>query len=332
MPELPEVEILCRRLDEHCGGRRVERAELASISALKTFDPPLRSLVGHEIKSCSRRGKYICFQLTHPAGGLSPPRAGTPSPAGRDLPAVASPGSSEEFLSPGTAARDSAGGPLWLVIHLGRGGWIKWRRQLAPAAARPGRGPLALRLGLEGGDGFDVTEMGTEKRLAIWVVTSPEEVPGVATLGPEPLDADFTLERLAVILQAENGDLKHVLSRQSVIAGVGNAYSDEALHAARLSPFKQAARLSPDELGRLHAALNLVLTEAVDRAAPLDLDELKDGKRQGMRVHGRTGSACPVCGDTVREVSFATRSLQYCATCQTGGKPLADRRLSRLLK
>ena len=322
MPELPEVEILCRRLDEYCGGRRVARAELASISALKTFEPPLPSLTGRVIDSCSRRGKYICFKLGSGGAASLPPAEQAP-PAAGDAGSPASPAAGRVL---------PAAAPIWLVIHLARGGWIKWRRQLTPAPARPGKGPLALRVGLEGGDGFDVTEMGTEKRLAIWVVPSPEDVEGIATLGPEPLAADFTVDRLAAILSAEKGDLKHVLSRQSIIAGVGNAYSDEALHAAGLSPFKQAARLSPDELARLYAALNLVLTEAVERAAPLDLDELKDGKRQGMRVHGRTGSACPVCGDTVREVSFATRSLQYCPTCQTGGKPLADRRLSRLLK
>ena len=252
MPELPEVEILCKRLDERCAGRRIARAELASISALKTFEPPLRSLVGRVVESCSRRGKYVCFKL-----------------------------------APEDAETDAD--RLWLVIHLARGGWIKWRRQLAPATARPGKGPLALRVGLEGGEGFDVTEMGTEKRLAIWVVRSPDEIEGVATLGPEPLEEGFSTERLAAILGAEKGDLKHALSRQSIIAGVGNAYSDEALHAARLSPFKQAAKLTPDELARLHTALDLVLTEAIARAAPLDLDELKDGKRQGMRVHGRTG-------------------------------------------
>jgi len=293
VPELPEVEILCRRLEERCAGLVVERAELGSISALKTFDPPLAALVGRRVEGCRRRGKYICIGSTGPAG----PRGG-----------------------------------LFLVLHLARGGWLKWRQQLPPAPVRPGRGPLALRVGLEGGAGFDVTEMGTEKRLAIWVVRDPESIDSLATLGPEPLEAGFTAERLAALLGEEKGDLKHALARQSLIAGVGNAYSDEALHAARLSPFKPAAKLSPEELERLHGALVGVLTEAIERSGSLELDELKDGKRQGMRVHGRTGLACPVCGDTVREVSFATRSLQYCPTCQTGGRPLADRRLSRLLK
>jgi len=120
--------------------------------------------------------------------------------------------------------------------------------------------------------------------------------------------------------------------RQSVIAGVGNAYSDEALHAAKLSPFKPAAKLSSAEIVRLHDALVGVLREAVERSSGLEAVELKGDKKRSMRVHGRTGERCPTCGDVIREVSFATKSLQYCATCQTAGKPLADRRLSRLVK
>ena len=116
------------------------------------------------------------------------------------------------------------------------------------------------------------------------------------------------------------------------MAGIGNAYSDEILHAARLSPFKPAGSLSADELDRLYEALRSILTDAVERAVGLGASELKGDKKRAMRVHGRTGEQCPVCGDVVREVSFSTRSLQYCATCQTGGKPLADRRLSRLVK
>ncbi|MHB8506014.1 MAG: zinc finger domain-containing protein, partial [Acidimicrobiales bacterium] len=105
-----------------------------------------------------------------------------------------------------------------------------------------------------------------------------------------------------------------------------------ALHAARLSPFKPAGRLTPEETARLHAALVGVLGVAVERSLGLPAKGLKAEKKGGLSVHGRTGMPCPACGDTVREVSFATKSLQYCPTCQTGGKPLADRRLSRLLK
>jgi len=222
---------------------------------------------------------------------------------------------------------------MWLALHLARGGWVRWSDSLSPGPVKRGKGPLALRVRFEGGAGFDVTEAGTEKRLAVYVVRSLDEVPGIARLGPDVLDPSFDAAALGKVL-AEHGSqqVKGVLTEQVAIAGVGNAYSDEALFVAKLSPFRQAGKLSADEVERLWAALRLVLTEAVERSLGLPAAGLKSEKKSGMRVHGRTGQPCPVCGDTVREVSFATKSLQYCPTCQTGGKPLADRRLSRLLK
>ncbi|HET9692053.1 MAG TPA: DNA-formamidopyrimidine glycosylase family protein [Acidimicrobiales bacterium] len=219
----------------------------------------------------------------------------------------------------------------WLVAHLARGGWVQWRDRLPEGRTKPGRGPLALRVGLDDGAGFDLTEQGTEKRLALWVVGDPADVEHVATLGPDPLAADFDADALGAAL-AGGGQLKGALTDQRRIAGVGNAYSDEALHRARLSPFRAADKLTAEEVGRLHDALVGVLSDALERSLGLPAKGLKGEKRSGMAVHGRTGEACPVCGDVVREVAFATKSLQYCATCQTGGKPLADRRLSRLLK
>ncbi len=223
-------------------------------------------------------------------------------------------------------------GHLWLVLHLARGGWVRWYDEVPAGTARPSRSPLALRVGLDDGSGFDVTEMGTEKRLALWVVGSPEEVGPLAALGFDPLGPDFTTDRLSALLADTSATLKTVLTTQSLIAGVGNAYSDEALHRAGLSPYKRADKLEPAEAARLHGALRAVLGEAVQRSVGLEPSELKGDKKQGLQVHGRTGQPCPVCGDTIRQVSFATKSLQYCPTCQTGGRPLADRRLSRLLK
>ena len=223
-------------------------------------------------------------------------------------------------------------GEMSMVLHLARGGWVQWRENLTPARAKPGRGPLALRVGVDGGGGFDVTEQGTEKRLAVWVVRDLTAVEGLARLGPDPLDPAFGPSQLADVLRGRPGNLKTVLTDQSVIAGVGNAYSDEALHAARMSPYKPAGKLTGDEASVLYRALVGVLSEAVERSAGLPASGLKSEKKSGLSVHGRTGQPCPVCGDTVREVSFATKSMQYCPTCQTGGKPLADRRLSRLLK
>ncbi|MDQ3276118.1 MAG: Fpg/Nei family DNA glycosylase [Actinomycetota bacterium] len=222
---------------------------------------------------------------------------------------------------------------LHLVMHLARGGWVRWRDAIPAAPLRPGKGPQAARVVLDDDSGFDVTEAGTQKRLAIYVVRDPAHVPGISRLGPDPLAADFTVAALRRILStAGRTQVKGTLRDQSVVAGIGNAYSDEVLHAARLSPYKPSSTLTEAESQALYDAIRDVLADAIERSAGLAASELKAEKKTGLRVHGRTGESCPVCGDTVREVSFADRSMQYCPTCQTGGKPLADRRLSRLLK
>ena len=226
---------------------------------------------------------------------------------------------------------------LHMVIHLARGGWIRWRDEVPTVPPKPSnKSPMAARVVLDDQSGLDITEAGTKKRLALYVVRDPLDVPGIASLGPDPLTDDFTLETLREILAKEGRkQLKGVLRHQGTIAGIGNAYSDEILHAARMSPFKPASSLlegDDTELVILYDAIRITLGDAVDRSRGLAASELKSEKKSNLAVHGRTGEACPVCGDTVREVSFADSSLQYCPTCQTGGKPLADRRLSRLLK
>ena len=219
---------------------------------------------------------------------------------------------------------------LHLVVHLARAGWLHWRSNLATAPPKPGKGPLALRVHLDDGNGFDLTEAGTRKSLAVYLVRSPSEVPGIARLGPDALEIDR--ERFAAILKSRSGQLKGALTDQTLLAGIGNAYSDEILHTARLSPFKMADRLIDDELVRLYDAMRATLADALERQVGQKAATLKGEKRSGLQVHARTGLPCPVCGDTVREVSFADTSLQYCPTCQTGGKPLADRRMSKLLR
>ncbi len=286
MPELPEVEALAAFVRERATGQRVERAELGSLSALKTYDPPLEALVGRTVSGSRRMGKYLCTELDG----------------------------------------------IWLVAHLARAGWLHWRVPVPTGRPKPGKGPVALRVGLSGGEGFDLTEQGTEKRLAIWVVRRPEEVEGIARLGPDPLAPGFDRAALARALAGAPGQLKTALADQAVLAGVGNAYSDEILWAARMSPFKAAARLSPEETERLYEALTTTLRDAVARSAGQAAGALKDAKRTGLNVHGRAGQACPACGSTVHEVHLANRSFQYCPGCQTGGRVLADRRLSRLLK
>ncbi|MDQ6936288.1 MAG: Fpg/Nei family DNA glycosylase [Actinomycetota bacterium] len=292
MPELPEVEALCAFLRDRAVGRAVRRADVAAFSAVKTFDPPLAALSGLTVTDARRHGKFLDLDVDG----------------------------------------------LHLVMHLARGGWLQWRDSLSAVPPKPGRGPLAFRLHLapefDGGPtgGFDLTEAGTQKRLAVYLVHDPLEVPGIARLGPDALDPTLDVVRLGEVLRPHNGRIKGVLTDQTVLAGIGNAYSDEILHVARLSPFKLATKLTDDELERLHTAVTGVLNDAVARSVGQKAATLKGEKRSGLQVHGRTGLPCPVCGDTVREVSFADKSFQYCPTCQTEGRELADRRLSRLLR
>ena len=286
MPELPEVHALVTDLGARLIGRTVDRLDVISFAALKSFDPPVSALNGAVVTALSRHGKFL----------------------------------------------DLTVGDVHLVFHLARAGWVRWRDNPPQASKAPTRGPLAARFVLDDGSGFDLTEAGTKKSLAIYVVREARDVPGISRLGPDPLAGEFTLEAFADILSsAGRSQIKGVLRNQSIIAGIGNAYSDEILHRARMSPFKPAS-MSPDEAAALYEAIQTTLREAIARDDGLAASELKAEKRSNLQVHGRTGEACPVCGDTVRQVIFADTTLQYCPTCQTGGKPLADRVLSRLLK
>lgn len=294
MPEMPEVEALRGFLEGELVGATVVRTELAAFSALKTFALPLTALQGLQVEQVGRRGKFLAIGVDG----------------------------------------------LWLAFHLARAGWLRWYDTLPAAPARPGKGPLALRMGFEGAAsnpdavaGFDLTEAGTQKHLALYVVADLAEVPGIAALGPDPLADDFTGDDFARTL-ADHGrtQLKGLLRQQTTFAGIGNAYSDEILQRARLSPFKLAGSLTPDEVATLYDATRTELREAIDRAVGRPPSELKDGKRTHLRVHGKKGEPCPTCGTPIAEVSFADSFLNYCPGCQTGGKLLADRRMSKLLK
>jgi formamidopyrimidine-DNA glycosylase len=313
MPELPEVEALAAFLRENATRRTVIRSDVAAFSVIKTFDPPLSALNGLSVTGANRYGKFLDLEVDG----------------------------------------------LHLVTHLSRAGWLQWREKLSPVPPKPGRGPLAFRLHLapafdpdedtvaqdtgaqdtgvqdtvtpdEPPAGFDLTEAGTQKRLAVYLVRDPLEVPGIARLGPDAMRVD--LDAFAALLAGQRAQVKGVLTTQSILAGIGNAYSDEILHAAKISPFAIAARLTESQVSTLYTAMRTTLADAVARSVGQRAATLKSEKRSGLAVHARTGLPCPVCGDTVREVSFADKSLQYCPTCQTGGKNLADRRLSRLVK
>ncbi|WP_068276606.1 Fpg/Nei family DNA glycosylase [Aldersonia kunmingensis] len=223
---------------------------------------------------------------------------------------------------------------LWLITHLSRGGWLRWTDNPSATPPKPGKGPLALRMHFFTPEGatpaFDLTEAGTKKRLAVWVVSDPKEIPSVARLGPDALEV--TEDEFVALLAGTSQRIKTAIVDQALIAGIGNAYSDEILHAAKVSPFATTSALGADKVAEVYAAMRSMLGDAVERSVGQDAARLKGEKRSGMRVHARTGLPCPVCGDTVREVSYVDKSFQYCATCQTGGKVLADRRMSRLLK
>ena len=298
MPELPEVSALAEFVAEHAGGQRIVSVTVASLNVLTTYNPPASALIGRVLSAAARHGKFLDFVT-------------------------------EDVLADG----EVSGPPLHLVIHLARAGWLRWSDNISATPPKMG-GPIALRVRFESG-GFDITEAGTKKSVAVAIVTEPGQVPGVARLGPDAMGPDgagISREDLAATLAGRTGRIKNILTDQRVIAGIGNAYSDEILHLAKISPFATAAKLTEAALDGLHAAMVSVLTSAIARTNGAGAARLKGEKRTGLRVHARTGLPCPVCGDTVAEVSFADRSFQYCPTCQTGGKLLADRRLSRLIK
>ncbi|WP_433731264.1 Fpg/Nei family DNA glycosylase [Nocardia sp. CA-129566] len=289
MPELPEVEALAQFLREHAVGAVVGRVDVAALSAVKTFDPPVTALSGRDVTDAGRWGKFL--------------------------------------------GMDCDG--LWLITHLSRGGWLRWIDEPSQTPPKPGgKSPLALRVHFFTPEGmtpaFDLTEAGTKKRLAVYIVDDPKLVPGIARLGPDALAV--TEDQFGEILRGASQRIKTAMVDQALIAGIGNAYSDEILHTAKISPFANTKTMSAETISALYEAMRSVLTDAVQRSVGQDAARLKGEKRSGMRVHARTGLPCPVCGDTVREVSYAERSFQYCPTCQTGGKVLADRRMSRLLK
>ncbi len=295
MPELPEVSALAGFVAEHAGGQHIVAVSVASLNVLTTYEPPASALVGRVLSGATRHGKFLDL-VTAPDG-------------------------------------EPDGQQLHLVIHLARAGWLRWSDKISAVPPKMG-GPIALRVRFESG-GFDITEAGTKKSVAAAVVTDPMQVPGVARLGPDAMGPDGSgigREELAALLSGRTGRLKTVLTDQTVLAGIGNAYSDEILHTAKLSPFATAGKLNAAALDSLQDAIVSVLTGAIARTAGAEAARLKGEKRTGLRVHARTGLPCPVCGDTVAEVSFADRSFQYCPTCQTGGKLLADRRLSRLIR
>jgi formamidopyrimidine-DNA glycosylase len=297
MPELPEVQALADTLDRRLMNLRLAALEITAVSALKTADPPYTAILGDRCLGAARFGKFLALSF-----GVEP---GQPD-------------------------------PTWLIIHLARAGWLSLTEKVPSTPARPGRGPLMARLTFVTDDGepvwsLSLTEAGTRKGAALYVVRDPQEVPSIAALGPDALSID--VGSLSSILDgAGGGRLKNVIRDQRILAGIGNAYSDEILHAARLSPYAPADGLTPAQVQALRDAIVEVLTQASTRSAQVDPTSMKAEKKSGLRIHNCTGEPCPFCRTPIAQVALADRTFQYCPQCQTGGRLLADRRMSRLLK
>lgn len=212
-----------------------------------------------------------------------------------------------------------------LVVSLGRHGWARWGGAGDPAdGAEPNGDVPATLVAFEFDDGrtLEFTDAGNWVSLGCWLVDDPTEVPAVAKLGPDPADPAFTRADFDAAVAGRRKQVKAVLQDQESLAGIGNAYSDEILFAARLSPIGHAAALTPDELDRLFEATVGVISGAIEAQRGVPLAGLKEAKVAAMRVHGRAGEPCPVCGDTIRDFSFASTTAQYCPTDQTRGEVL----------
>ncbi|MGZ8803949.1 MAG: DNA-formamidopyrimidine glycosylase family protein [Microbacterium sp.] len=287
MPESPEVQELASFLTVHLTGRKISSFAVILPKALKTQHPSSEDLVGRRITGVSRLGKMIDIATT-----------------------------------------DADGGVLHVIVHFGHDGWVLWNPVAPSDLARAGEATLMARVRLQGADaeagpGFDLTDAGQWKTLTIHIVAAADDVPAVAKLGLDPMAEDFDVARFATTLANRKKQIKALLQDQSAFAGIGNAYSDEILHAAKISPLTHAASLPADDVARLFDATRRVLAEAAQARVGIDPSELRAAKHAALRVHRKTGSACPVCGDEVREFRFSGAAAQYCPTCQTDGVALA---------
>jgi formamidopyrimidine-DNA glycosylase len=287
MPESPEVHELAAYLTAHAAGREVRSFDVLLPKALKTPHPAPGELVGRRIASVAQIGKMI------------------------DIVTV-----------------DARGGELHVVVHFGHDGWVLWHERAPDGLKRAGEATLMARIRLDGerpeaGPGFDLTDAGQWKALTIHIVARVTDVPAVAKLGLDPAAKDFDSERFVAILSGRRKQIKALLQDQTAFAGIGNAYSDEILHAAKISPVAHAASLSTDEGERLADATRSTLLEATAARRGIAPGELRAAKHAALRVHRKTGALCPVCGDVIQEFTFSGAAAQYCPTCQTGGAPLA---------
>jgi len=298
MPELPDVVVYLEALEPRILGQRLERVRLVSPFLLRTVTPPIQALEGSTVQSLRRLGKRIAIGFAN---------------------------------------------DCWLVLHLMIAGRLHWGENPRPhCGAGLQLGSTSLRVAMPrralavldfAHGSLMFTEAGSKRRASLHVVQGAEGLQALDPGGLETLDADF--QTFAARLKSENHTLKRALTDPHLFSGIGNAYSDEILHAAMLSPVALTARLSDEETARLYEAARRTLlewTERLRRETGGAFPEKVTAFRAGMALHGRFGKPCPRCGAKVQRIRYADNETNYCARCQTGGKLLADRSLSRLLK
>ncbi len=296
MPELPDITLYVEHLERRIAGATLVSAQVVGANLLRTVEPALDAGHGRRVHSVDRIGKRIAIGFE---------------------------------------------GGLYFVLHLMISGRLQWRDRDAPPrrAAAPAPGRPRPRLGRNGLAAFEfstglltLTETSRHQRAALHVVQGESAARSLGAGGVEPLEADAAAFRAA--LGRENHTLKRALTDPRMFSGIGNAYSDEILHRARLSPLQWTSRLDDGEIERLRDATRAVLVEWTDRlrrecgdAFPREVTAF----REGMAVHGRFRKPCPACGTPIQRIVYAEHETNYCARCQTGGRLLADRARSRLL-
>jgi formamidopyrimidine-DNA glycosylase len=297
MPELPDITAYINALEARIVGQTLERVRLGSVFLLRSVDPPLSAAEGKTVRELRRIGKRIAIGV-------------------------------EDDIPP-QQQRAVAGDPgyIWLVLHLMIAGRLHWKNAGAKLAGRNAIAAFDFPNGT-----LVLTEAGSKRRASLYVVRGKQALREMNPGGVEVFETD--LEGFRAALTAENRTLKRALTDPRLISGVGNAYSDEILHAAQLSPVTLTQKLKPEEWERLFAATRETLRAWMDRLraeAAKGFPEKVTAFRPEMAVHGRFNLPCPRCGEKVQRIRYADNETNYCAKCQTGGKVLADRSLSRLM-
>jgi formamidopyrimidine-DNA glycosylase len=304
MPELPDIVVYVEALTRYAVGQRLETVNLLSPFVLRSVEPPLDAITGQIVRGVRRVGKRVVLAFDAPAGSTSSP------------------------------AESSENADLFLVLHLMIAGRLRWRTSAPARAARkpPAISPKLILASFQFPNGtLFFTEASSKKRASMQMVRGDEALRALDPGGVEPLES--TLAQFQEALLRDNHTLKRALTDPHLFSGIGNAYSDEILHAAKLSPLKLTRSLSDEEAARLHDATRATLLVWIDHLRK----DVKEGFpekvtafRPEMAVHGRFKKPCPVCGAPIQRIAYADNECNYCARCQTGGRLLADRSLSRL--